>query len=295
MKPTLRRHWPNEIPAARNAAGLRHPRRTIARVLALATLTLPGTTALAEDAAAAQPAPPLVAVHYQDVLADEPAVIDLFVPPPQVPWHQFTYSAGDCLAVQGVHEGPPPKVLIVRLEITHTGTCSTNVELLFGNGASTWPASATVVVNRLPELPRLAGLDPWFRSDRIHLPGSAHEDQPAVLLLMGLTNTLPEPLTLLGFGNDQGFAKVIGEVFRYDPATFFGRYEDLVRSGATLEPTELAPGEKASFALILDPQRHMSTGAGTVTARPVALLEAAGQRYTLEFPRISTAWGVELP
>lgn len=264
-------------------------------LLALATLALPGATAVAQSPASTQHAAPLVAVHYQDVLAGEPAVIDLFVPPPQVPWHQFTYSADDCLTVQSVQEGPPPKVLIVRLGISRTGTCVTNVELLFGDGTSTWPAMATVVVNQLPELPPLDDLDSWFRSDRIHLPGTGHENQPAVLLLMGLTNTLGEPLALLGFGNDQGFANIIGEVFRYDPATFFGRYEDLLRSGTAFEPTELAPGEKASFALILDPQRHMPTGAGTVTARPVALLEAAGQRYTLAFPRVSTAWGVELP
>lgn len=294
MKPTLDSHSPTQLAAARNTPALRHPRRAVTWALTLATLALPGATAGAQGGAT-QPAPPLVALHYQDVLAGEPAVIDLFVPPPQVPWHQFTYAAGDCLTVQSVHEGPPPKVLIVRLEIPHTGTCSTNVELLFGDGASTWPAKATVVVNRLPDLPHLADLDPWFRSDRIHLPGSGHQDPPAVLLLMGLTNTLGEPLTLLGFGNDQGFAEIIGKVFRYDPATFFGRYEDLVRSGSVFEPTELAAGEQASFALILDPQRHMPSAAGTVTARPVALLEAAGVRYTLEFPRVSTAWGVELP
>lgn len=293
MNPASIHHRPPPEARAGHAARPRNPRRASSWVPALTALVLFGTVAAAQTATAE--APPLVAVHYQDILADEPALIDLFVPPPQVPWHEFTYSASDCLAVQGVHEGPPSKVIVVRLHVANEGSCTASIELTFGDGASTWPATATVVVNRLPELPPLDDLASWFRSDRVHLPGSSSQNRPAVLLLMGLTNTLAEPLTLLGFGNDQGFAKAIGEVFRYDPATFFGRYEDLVRSGSRFEPTELAPGESASFALILDPQRHMPAGAGTVTARPVALLEAAAQRYTLQFPRFSTAWGVELP
>lgn len=279
----------------------RRPTRHLAATAAVALACLLGTSPAARAQAHGQAhnqatfEPPLVAVHYQDLLAGEDAVIDLFVPPPLVAWHEFSYAAADCLAVQGVHQGPPGKVLIVRLQVADVGTCTSSVELHFGDGENSWPASAVVVVNRLPDLEPLEDLDSWFRSDRINLPGSATTDRAAVLLLMGLTNTRAQPLTLLGFGNDHGFVSAVGQVFRYDPDAFFGRYEDLVRSGSPFEPTELAPGESASFALILDPQRHMPSGSGTLTARPVVLLQLGGQRHTLQFPRLSTAWGVELP
>lgn len=278
-------------------AGRQRPHRQLVMVVlaALLAAAVSTPTTLAQSASPVTTDPPLVAIHYEDLLSGEPAMIDLFVPPPLLTWQEFTYSAEDCLTAQGVHEGAPGKVLIVRFEVLTVGTCSTRVDLLFGNGNSSWAASAVVVVNRLPALKELEDLSPWYRLDRIHLPGGGPSSEPAVLMLMGLTNSYSEPLALLGFGNDEGFARAVGRVFRYDPATFFGRYEDLVRNGSVFEPTTLAPGETANFALILDPQRSMPSGSGTLTARPVVLLELAGQRHTLQFPRMSTAWGVELP
>lgn len=271
-------------------------RRLLAAPVAFLLCALAGAPAAhAQSTNATQVDPPIVAVHYQDLLADEPAFIDLFVPPPLLEWDEFTFSAEECLQGRGVHEGPPDKVLIVRFAVPNEGTCTTRVDLLFTNGESSWAAAAMVVVNRLSDLTPLEGITPWFRTDRINLPGAGPDAPPAVLLLMGLTNSHDEPLSLLGFGNDAGFVRAVGQVFRYDPATFYGRYEDLVRNGSPFEPTLLQPGATAHFAMVLDPQQRMPTGAGTLTARPVALIERAGERHTVQFPRMSTAWGVELP
>ena len=271
-------------------------RRLLAAPFAFLLCALLGTpSAHAQSTAATQVDPPIVAVHYQDLLAGEPAIIDLFVPPPLLEWREFTFSAEECLQGLGVHEGPPDKVLVVRFEVPEEGTCTSRVDLLFTNGDSSWAAAAVVVVNRLPDLAPLEGLTPWFRTDRINMPGAGPDSPPAVLLLMGLTNSHDEPLSLLGFGNDAGFVRAVGQVFRYAPAPFYGRYEDLVRNGTPFEPTLLEPGATAHFAMVLDPQQRMPTGAGTLTARPVALIEHAGERRTVQFPRMSTAWGVELP
>ncbi|MFA5594252.1 MAG: hypothetical protein WDA15_03105 [Trueperaceae bacterium] len=271
-------------------------RRLLAAPVAFLLCALAGAPAAhAQSTNATQVDPPIVAVHYQDLLAGEPALIDLFVPPPLLEWDEFAFSADECLQGRGVHEGPPDKVLIVRFEVPDEGTCTTRVDLLFTNGDSSWAAAALVVVNRLPDLAPLEGVAPWFQTGRINLPSAKPDDPPAVLLLMGLTNSHHEPLSLLGFGNDAGFVRAVGQVFRYDPATFHGRYEDLVRNGSPFEPTLLQPGATAHFAMVLDPQQRMPTGAGTLTARPVALIERAGERHTVQFPRMSTAWGVELP
>lgn len=274
--------------------GLRRPTSALrAALIALVATSFLGT-ANAQNTAATEADPPVVAIHYEDLLADESHYIDLFIPPPLVRWDEFSYSAEGCLNAQGVHEGPPGKVLIIRFSVPDVGPCVTRVDLLFGHGATSWAASAVVVVNRLPELPPLQTLDPWFRSDRINLPGGSGA-RPAVPLLLGLTNTETGPLEILGFGNDQAFVMSVGKVYRYDPAKFAGRYSDLVAHATPFEPTVLQPGESAHFAMILDPQQRMPTGAGTLTARPVAILELGGEQRTLQFPRISTAWGVELP
>ncbi len=291
----------SEIPAVRTIAGepAAHPKghahvRTVLLV-GLITLFCLGQSAWAQSQDATANDPPIVAVHYQDLLADEPAFIELYVPPPQIPWTEFSYSAADCLVAQGVHEGAPDQVLVVRFEVPNEGACGGRVDLLFSDGESSWPAAAIVTVNRLPELTPLTDLLTSFRPDRMPMPHTAATASPALVILLSLTNTHPEPLSIVGFGNDSGFVRTVGRVFRYEPANFFGRYDDLIAHGSLFEPSSLAPGETANYAVLIDPQSIMPTGSGTLTVRPVALLELAGQRYTLEFPRISSAWGVELP
>ncbi len=266
-----------------------------ALALTLTFMALGSLAAAQGSSAATEADPPMVALHYQDVLASEPPFIDLFVPPPAVNWHEFTYSAADCLRADGVHTGPPDKVIIVRFEVLEVGTCATKVDLLFSDGASSWAASAMVVANRLPDLPALDDLQPRFSRERVTLPGSGITDRPADLLLLGLTNPRAEPLTVLGLGNDEGFEALIGNLVSYDPASLMGRYSELARSGAAFEPTEVAPGDDAAFALVVSAAQNLPSGVGTVTVRPVAMVELAGQLYTLEFPRVSAAWGTELP
>ena len=57
----------------------------------------------------------------------------------------------------------------------------------------------------------------------------------------------------------------------------------------------MAPGEAVHLGLVLDPERRLPTLAGTMTFRPVLLVEVEGELRTLPFPRASRAWGVGLP
>lgn len=269
-------------------------RRALRGLAALVVTALaPFVTAQADDTTPTDP--PVVAVHYQDLLSHEPATVDLFIPPPQVQWTEFTYQAQSCLSGGSLLTGPPDSVIVVRFEVAEVGTCSTRVDLHFSDGTTSWAAAALVVVNRLEALPGIIDLQPSFSSERIHLPGSQVGDAPADLILLGITNPHPAPMTLLGFGNDAAFAELVGQAFRYEPAKFFGRYTDLVTSAEPFEATALEPGATANFALVIDARQRLPTARGTISFRPVALLEIEGQRYTLGFPRISSAWGTELP
>lgn len=268
------------------------PRRAAVALLG-ALLACGGARA---QAPAAQAPPPLIALHYQDLLATEPAFIDLFIPPPPFEeWDDVSYQADDCLLGDGVLAGPPGKVLIVRFDVPGNGSCISRVELTFSNGHDRWPASALVVVNRLPDLLPFVDYVPRFRSTSVVMPQAAFGDRMPSLLQVGIDNPGAEPLLIHGLGNDAAFGDHIGQAFRYDPAQFHGLYSELLQYGSPFQPTLLQPGEEANFALVLDPDLRLPSGAGTITVRPIAILEIAGRRYSLELPRISTAWGTELP
>ncbi len=281
-----------------------HPLRVLAasgfRVLKLVALALGATSVGAQApsppaAAATVTDTPVVAVHYQDIPSGAPATIDVFIPPPMVDWTEFSYTASECLKADSVHAGPPGKALIVRFEVESEGPCATRVDLQFGTGASSWSAAALIVVNRLPQLPEATGVQPTFSTARLHVPNAGPHDQLADVMLLGLTNTGSTPLTVVGFGDNAAFASLIGQVFSYEPASFAYRYEDLARHGAPFEPTEVAAGATAHFALLFDANGRLPTGAGTITMQAVAIIERDGQQHTLAFPRLSSAWGTELP
>lgn len=239
--------------------------------------------------------PPIVAVHYQDIADGQPTTIDLLIPPPLIEWSQFHYSTASCLRGTGVLEGPPDKALIVQFELEDGESCVTRVDLLFSNATTTWQASAIVIATRLPPAPATDGLKRTMTTGQIQMPYTRPFSPGSDLLLLGLTNTTDQPVRVLGLGNDRAFGTFIGQVFRYSPDTHPPRYEDLLRYGSPFEPTDVAPGASAHFALIVDAHGRLPTGAGTVTIEPVALVEVDGQIHTLSFLRVSSAWGTELP
>lgn len=293
---------PDEPLAARPVTEVRHPRIArvsapprLLRIVLLLTFGAAGLHAGAQSTSATEADPPVIAVHYQDILASEPPFLDLFIPPPALDWSDFTYSAADCLRADGLHTGPKEKVIIIRFEVLTEGTCATEVDLLFTDGVSAWAASARVIANRLPPLPALTQVFPRFSQEMVSLPYSRPGDRPADLLLLRITNTLGETLTVMGLGNDAGYRDAVGHLVAYDPDELMDRYSDLVRNTAPFEATAIAPGDEAHFALLVAAGSRMPSGAGTVTVRPVAMVELGGQAHTIEFPRMSTAWGADLP
>lgn len=289
----------SQIQPNRPTHGGRHRTASLlALVLAVALAPLGSARGAAgsDGMGGAHPDLPLIALHYQDLLASEPAVIDLFVPPPPVEeWNDFAYTAADCLRPEGVMTGPPDKAIIVRFQLVGEERCISRVEMTFSGGERSWQAAALVVVNRLPDLPALRMPAPYFRSDKIAMPGSGPGDRLNNLLILGVSNPGAQPITVHGFGDLEAFNEFFGETYRFDEVRFKGRYQDIRAGGSPLAPTVLAPGEDADFALVLDAAGRLRSGASTLTVRPVALVEMGGARYTIEFPRISTAWGTELP
>lgn len=240
---------------------------------------------------------PLVALHYQDILAHEPPQIDLLIPPPNiVDWEFATYhSSSDCLKGDGILTGPPGTALILRFDVLNEGSCVSIVSLEFGRDNESWEAQAVVIANRLPNHPPLQGAVTRTSSGQLPLPNRQPLARNAQTLLLKLTNDRPAPMRLLGIGDNLAFAKHIGDAFRYEPSNFNGLYEDLYTDAEPFGEAVLQEGEGVDVALVLDPRRQITDGAGTVTVRPVAIIEISNQLHTVEFPLVSTAWGTALP
>ena len=274
----------------------------LARLTARATLLLTGlacllNTALAQPTPDAPPPAKLIALHYQDVLAAEEGIVDLFLPPPPlVEWNELSYQAEGCLVIEDVLTGPPDKAIVVRLAMAGPTACVARVDLVFSGKDGSWPAAAQVAVTRMPDVPRLEGIEVSEQDARAALPWNGTlERSHATMLAVRVANTLPVPITLVGLGNGQAFAELMGGAFVYDPAAFDGSYAHLQTRGVAVEGAVVAPGEAVHLGLVLDPERRLPTLAGTMTFRPVLLVEVEGELRTLPFPRASRAWGVGLP
>lgn len=297
------RNQPNRRTTSRPRRPTRYRTAVASRSFLLATL-------LMASAAMAQAEPPgrkppgtasdvnLIAIHYEDLLATEPDTVTVILPPPQVDGPlEATYSADGCLRLEGTFSGRSDQAIALELRAPEIGSCLTRIDIVFRQGDERWPATVLVNLTRLPPVPELEGPTPTFQTGSTSLPWTPDTSrlQTAGTLLLGIDNPLSQPLTILGLGDDAGFADVIGPAFRYDPATFDGSYGSLLEHAEPFTPTTLAPGESAHLALVFDPSPRLPSGAGAVTVRPVARVEVAGERFTLAFPRISSSWGVDLP
>lgn len=277
--------------AAKPARSWSRNHLTVALVQLLAVAAATGTPPLEGSVTPAPPSETLIALHYQDILAQEPPTVDLLIPPPRFSsWNAVAYSAEPpCLAGNGIYAGEPDQAIVASFEVTSEGNCAGRVEFTFRRGNETWKATAQVVATRLAPIAPLEGAAPTLRSDSHPLPSGRHTD----LLLLGFTNPTTEPLTVLGIGDNAGFSTWIGQAYRLsgdaNPTPTSAEGSEGF-AGATLQP-----GETLSVALLIDPTERLPDGAGTITVRPVALVELNGELRTIEFPRLSSAWGAELP
>lgn len=273
------------------------PTRTPARWLLLAVAILATPAAAHAEPHATSPEPELIALHYEDLLATDPPTVTVVLPPPPVAGSvEARYFTHGCLDLQGALSGSAERAFVLELPAPTAGSCRTTIEIVFSQGDDRWPATAIVNLTRLPPVPELEGVEPTFRTGSTTLPWRPGDGvRTAGMALLGIDNRLPQPLRILGLGDDAAFASLIGPAFRYDPAAFGGSYADLLEGAEPFGPIALAPGEAAHIALVFDPTQRLPSGAGALTVRPVALVEVAGERFTVAFPRVSNTWGVGLP
>lgn len=247
---------------------------------------------LAAEPAAARPAP-LIALHYQDILAHEPPTVDLLIPPPpNTVWDSVSYSTtSPCLEAGELYAGEPNQVLIVTLNVPEVGNCSSRVEFTFEGEGETWRAAAIVVANRLPPLAELEDVKPNFISSSLPVGSGS----PVPMLILNLTNPTSETLTVRGIGNDEDFASMIGRAFHFDSDRPTSSYAALKKQENPFGESTIGPGETVGVALVIDPDKRLSGAAGAITVRPIGIVEIGGQLRTVDFPHISSAWGADLP
>ncbi len=286
---------------------IRPRRATLSAGALLAALSLlTGSPVLAQAIHGTPPPGRLIALQYEDHLATEDATLTVPLPlPSAVEVSHIAYESSGCLDHHGsVPVTAPDATVDLELALPPWplvdgigGSCSGNLALRFINGERSWPAEARVTVTRLPELPQLGlpEVSTTFSTDLVLIPRHLLPSHRTKLILLSLANNSAAPLTLLGFGDTAAFTATIGPVYLYDPNSFTHSYGSLLSSAKPLSAIDLAPGEAAHLAIVYDPDQRLPDAGGAITIRPVALVEAAGQLFSVPFPRFSTTWGPESP
>lgn len=330
MHPTIPRSVPSRLTQVRAVRAVRAVRVTLACVAVLAIATFGFAQRPATDPAAATPT---VALHYEDLLADEPGDITIFFPRPAGDdWTLLEPTSDDaCLRVGRVTGSEPDQVLVIEAEVRATrgpaasptgdlddpadgassdagagapdpapgvSRCHARVTLTFTTPTERWTGAAAVIVTRVdaPELP-YTDLDAVMSSDQIAVPrlGAPTPSEPASMLTLTLHNPFQHAITVRGVADPIGFEDVVGAIHPYDPTAFDGTYATLVAISQPDHAVDVEAGSDIAFALVLDPERRLADGAGTLTIRPALLVEQGGTTFASPFPRISVAWGNELP
>lgn len=324
MHPSPSRHRDHPAPPRTRARRARPRTAVPTSFLVALAIMLSGTPGALAQAAAGNdgseaggsPAPggasaeaPLVAVHYEDLLDTEPASITLFFPRPLGAGWQVVepISSDACLRVDRVAGSDPEHVLVVEADVRFEAAdvaagsvspCRADVTIAFAREAERWTGTARVIVNRVhaPELP-YPELGATMTSEPLVVPrlGAAYVADAATLLTLTLHNPFEDAITVQGVSNPAAFASTVGAVHPHDPASFDGTYATLVAITQDGDALAIAPGSSLAFGLVLDPAHDLPDGAGTLTIRPAALVERGGTVYASPFPRVSLAWGNELP
>jgi hypothetical protein len=272
------------------------------------------------------PDAPTVALHYEDMLATEPATITIFFPRPAGNDWRVLPPVSDvpCLRVGRVTGSEPDQVLVIEADVLEAemdviGTngdaaqatdeaarddavamtrCHARLTLTFAAPGERWSAAAAVIVNRIDtaELP-YTDLAAVMTSDAIDVPrlGAPRLTGPASLLTLTLHNPFEHAIRVRGVADPEGFAALVGSVHPHDPGSFDGTYATL-EAITEAETTITVPANgDIAFALLLDPERRLADGSGTLTIRPAVVVARDGATFASPFPRVSVAWGNELP
>lgn len=176
--------------------------------------------------------------------------------------------------------------------------CHARVTLTFTTPTERWAAAAAVIVTRVdaPELP-FTDLAAVMTSDHIDIPrlGAPMPTEPASMLTLTLHNPFQHAIIVRGVADPAGFEDVAGTIHPHDPTAFDGTYATLEAISQPDDAVVVEAGTDIAFALVLDPERRLADGAGTLTIRPALLVERGSTMFASPFPRVSVAWGNELP
>lgn len=255
----------------------------------------------------AQPTAP-AAVHFQVVTTNAPGplVAEVLMPPPPFPtWDAVTATSdSDCLSPLGVAPAEAGVAMSLALVVRGAGdglatgeTCSADVTLTFTAGAETHEALARAVFVR-PGAPAHTGneVTTGFVVSRVSLvPLSAGFGR---LVELTVTNAAAEPLTVTGVVG-AGILRSLGALIYVLPgagplASLDGLEEVTGETRLTL-----SSGQTARIGVVVgttEPGQEGGSGRAWVASLQAGLLvELAGQEYSLRFPLLVTADGVELP
>lgn len=278
------------------SAGRPTHRRTI--LLAIAVLALGGA------ARAQAPAQPLSAVHHQVLPEDQPGpvIAEVLIPPPAFTSWQSVVAISDAACLSPLGVAPTTEGAALMLELAVRGaeyellpgqSCAATVTLRFVAGDQTHEVNVQAVFHRPAAPPYIAeDVRTGYAVDRVSLApaslGLGH------LLEMSVSNASQEQLVITGvIGMDRLIA--MGAQVYLLPES--GPVDDLasleiLTPGSTVT---VQPGGSQRIGIVVDLAAGLGDGPWVASLQPALSIEKGSEPFSLRFPLVVTASGVELP
>ena len=274
------------------------------RPLHRAVLVATALLALAGVARAQGPAQPLSAVHHQVVPADlhGPLIAEVLIPPPPVTSWRSVVAISDsgCLSPLGV--APTAEGAALTLEMSVRGTegglaagesCAATVTLRFETGDETHEVVVHAVFHR-PAAPAYDADDvrTGYAVDRVSLaPASLGLGR---LLELSVANDAEEPLVITGIIGLESLISLGARAYLLPES---GPVDDLAALKILAPGTAVtvAPGGNQRIGIVVDLEAGFGDEPWVASLQPALTIEKGSQPFTLRYPLVVTASGVELP
>jgi len=252
------------------------------RVLAALSLAVLGT-ALAQGADQ-RTQPPIVGLHYQELLSGQGGEIVITVPKPVLShWDSLAVQSDDpCLLPDLSRLENAGESWRIPAQVAAPGTCQATVTLSVAKGDDEWTAAILVGVQWVEaDIPsvdgRTASMGYAGRSGAGTMVG-ARLGTEVPFIEATLTNSGSETITALGFSTYPLLHQVMGPTFVARVEGGLVEYVE-VPAGAVLGT--LAPGEALSFGVPIDLGGRLVDGAVAVTLGTLPMIDIGGQRFRL--------------
>lgn len=252
------------------------------RVLAALSLAVLGT-AFAQGAGQPTP-PPVVGLHYQELLSGQDAEIVITVPKPALShWDSLAVQSDDpCLSPDLSRLENAGESWRLPAQVADSESCQATVTLSVAKGEEKWAAAILVGVQWVDsDVPSIDGRTASMSYAGRSGPGTmvgAPLGTEVPLIEAALTNAGSEPLTALGFSTYPLLDQVMGPTFVARVESGLVEYVE-VPAGDALGT--LAPGEALTFGIPIDLGGRLVTGNVAVTLGTLPMIDIGGQRYRL--------------